>query len=206
MPEPKNALRGSGNVAREAREVSKMVGIVRFEAPGELIVTSGEANELTIEAEDNLLGLIQTQVENGVLIIAMAIEPDVTLQINHPIRYLLTVSEVHALTLAGPGSIKALGIQADALDVNLSGSGTINLAGQAARQTVDIQGGGIYQAGDLQTKSTTITSYGGVDATVWATESLDVACKGVCSIKYYGDPEVKKNIGVTGTVTKLGSK
>jgi len=50
LPGPKNILTGSGNVVREPRDVSNMDGIVQLEAPGELIITPRDANELTIEA------------------------------------------------------------------------------------------------------------------------------------------------------------
>ncbi len=205
-PEPKTVLTGSGNVVREAREVSGLTGTVQLEAPGELIITPGEENELTVEAEDTFLGVIQTRVENGTLVIALTVEPNATLKMNHPIRYFLAVKDIHALKLFGPGSIEALDIQTDNLKVVLNGGGKMHLAGNADTQRVEVNGGGIYQAEDLKTRSITLNGDGGLDATVWVTEHFDGACKGACSIKYYGDPELRTNISLVGTVTRLGDK
>ncbi len=205
-PEPKIVLTGSGNVVREARAVSGLNGTVQLEAPGELIITPGEENKLSVEAEDTFLGVIQTRIENGALIIALTVEPNATLKINHPIRYFLAVKDIHALKLFGPGSIEALDIQTDNLQVRLNGGGKMHLAGYSDTQRVEVNGGGIYQAGDLKTRSISLNGDGGLDATVWVTEHLDAACKGACSIKYYGNPELGTNISLVGTMTRLGDK
>ncbi len=82
----------------------------------------------------------------------------------------------------------------------------MHLAGHADTQSIEVNGGGIYQAGDLKSRNTTVNAEGGLDATVWVTERFDAACKGACSIKYYGNPELGTNISLVGTMTRLGDK
>ena len=203
---PSSVITGSGNVVSETREVSGVDSAVVFKAPGEMTITLGETPALTIEADDNLMGIIQTRVENGTLVIELTAGPNVSLQLNQPIRYRLTVTSLESIELAGAGSIQALGIEAEDLKVNFSGGGKIELTGHAGSQEVKFNGAGIYQAGDLESQNVTLSASGSVDATVWATDRLDVDCKGACSVKYYGDPALGKNINAVGLVISLGTK
>ncbi len=205
-PEPKSVITGSGNVTSEAREVSGVDSRVVLKAPGELIITQGDTKVLTIEAEDNLLGLIQTRIENGSLVVELSTEPNVSLQLNKPIRYLLTIPKLTSLEVAGAGGVQALSVQTEDLKVNLSGGGKIVLAGRAGSQDVEIDGSGIYQAGDLESKNVNLNANGSIDATIWAADRLNVTCKGACSVKYYGSPELGKDITAVGVVTSLGEK
>jgi hypothetical protein len=56
-------VRGSGNVVEETREVSGVSG-VELATLGTLHVEIGESESLRIEAEDNLLEYIETDVRN----------------------------------------------------------------------------------------------------------------------------------------------
>src|SRR5512142_1150936 len=59
---------GSNVVIQENREVSEF-NAVSLNGAGELTITQGEKESLVIEAENNLLPLIKSQVRNGVLVI-----------------------------------------------------------------------------------------------------------------------------------------
>ena len=60
-------VQGSGNVKRQARDVAHFSGLA-LSLPGNVEIHSGSGREgLTIEADDNLLPLIETVVEEGTL-------------------------------------------------------------------------------------------------------------------------------------------
>jgi len=65
-----NVISGSGNVTTQTRPVSG-ISAVSLTWIGELTITQGDSEGLTIEAEDNILPLIATRVEDGKLIIGL---------------------------------------------------------------------------------------------------------------------------------------
>src|SRR5687767_8419257 len=62
-------ITGSGRVTSETRAVSGITAIA-LEGLGEVVVQQGATEGLIIEAEDNLLPLITSTVENGTLRLA----------------------------------------------------------------------------------------------------------------------------------------
>src|SRR5512135_2624987 len=62
------AARGSGNVVTQTRAVNGITG-VRVAYPASVVITQGDAESLTIQADDNVAAAIQTQVTNGLLLI-----------------------------------------------------------------------------------------------------------------------------------------
>ena len=94
----------------------------------------------------------------------------------------------------------------DSVKVNISGTGTIVLSGQADVQTVIIDGAGNYQTEDLQTNTSVIKINGLGNATVWAMESLDITINGGGTVNYYGSPNVTQDITGLGNVNNRGDK
>ena len=60
-------VRGSGDVVEEVREVSGFTGVALLEGIGELTIKGGETESLRIEAEDNLMPYLETEVRKGTL-------------------------------------------------------------------------------------------------------------------------------------------
>ena len=65
-----NAVRGSGDVVTETRAVSGF-DQVSLSGQGELIVTQGDQESLEIEAEDNIIAVIETEVRGNTLYIGI---------------------------------------------------------------------------------------------------------------------------------------
>src|SRR5947207_3116131 len=61
-------IQGSGNLKKETREVGNFSGI---ESRGSMnvIITYGSSNQITVEADDNLLPLIETKVDGKNLVV-----------------------------------------------------------------------------------------------------------------------------------------
>ena len=65
--------RGSGNVVTETREVSNFSAI-EIDYPAQVFVKQGSPESLKVEAEDNLMPGLKTEVKNGVLQISYKTE------------------------------------------------------------------------------------------------------------------------------------
>ena len=221
----------TGNLVAESREVSNFdqVGLRGY---GELVITQGEEESLTIEAHPDILPKIKTEVRDGKLIIKIsgswldklghAISTSLTRQW---IKYNLTVKKLTGLEIAGAVSVKASNIETDRLALRLSGAGQVNIeslsaevleidlpgacaikvSGKVGEQRIAMSGAGSYSAPKLESRRASVDLRGAGQATVWAVEELDVAIRGLGSVEYYGTPTVKKSISGIGTVTSLGN-
>jgi hypothetical protein len=194
-----SVVSGSGQVKSETRQVSGFTGI-ELSGNGEVTIEQGDPESLTIEADDNVLPVLTSEVENSVL--HLGTEPRTTVQTRNPIRYRVTVEDLTSIGLSGSGSVSATNLRVDTLQVNISGSGMVNLAGAADQQELDMSGSGRYQAAELSSRSATIEISGSGRATVAVSDQLRVDISGSGTVTYSGDPRVDQSISGSGRLIK----
>jgi len=215
-------VRGSGNVVSETRTV-RQFDRVAVAGSGQLSIVQDDQESLTIAADDNLLPLIKSDVAGGLL----KIGPDhVNLSPTKTIRYSLhlkTLKELHLsgslaaeaqsiktdhlrIAISGSGRIRVPQLEAGDIDVQVSGSGDIELAGKVTRQNIQISGSGNYRAGDCDSQDSVIQISGSGDATIWARGTLDAQLSGSGTIKYYGSPHSTSHLSGSGSIQSLGNK
>ncbi len=216
---------GSGNVVTEERAVSNF-DQVALTGVGDLVITQGDQEALTIEAEDNLIPYIQTEVVNGKLSIGFKSENrPLSIRNTKPITFNLAVKQLKGLTISGSGNAAAASLAAadlsfaisgsgnvrvdhltsQNLKASLSGSGNIDLGGKADTETLTLSGSGNFEAGELETQSASVIISGSGAARVWANQTLDLRISGSGNVEYYGQPEVTQTISGSGRVRSLGS-
>ena len=218
-----NAIRGSGNLVTETRDVSGFDGIA-LSGSGEVIITQGEAESLTIETDDNVMEHVKAEVSGGTL--NLGFEEGINLVSPTRLIFTVGVDELRSVSVAGSGDIESEMIVTDRLDASVGGSGNvlipeltadtveariggsgeIDLGGEAAAQDVNIGGSGNFRGGDLRGESVKVSIGGSGNATVWATESLDANISGSGSVRYYGSPSVNSSSSGSGNITGLGEK
>jgi hypothetical protein len=191
---------------------------------GDLTIIHGDAEALEIEAEDNLIPYIITEVKNDRLMIYE--ETGYAFSPTKPIRISITVRSLDALilsgfgnvtasalnlgtlgiTLSGSGNIEMSQLAADSLNVKLSGFGNLTVSGVVPHQEAVINGAGSYIAGDLESESAMAILSGFGNCTLWAKESLDITLSGSGNLNYYGNPSLKQDVSGFGQVNSLGEK
>jgi len=216
---------GSGKVTSEDRQVSNF-NQVTVSGIGDLIITQGQDETLKIEAEDNLIPLIKTEVTNGTLTIEFEDRGrPVSIRNTKPIKFYLGVKDLQGVTLSGTGNVSADalktsdlkltlsgtgnfrfgGLEAQNLAVLTSGSGNFDLAGKAGSQDVTISGSGEYHAGNLETNTAKLVISGSGKSTLWAAQTLDLRVSGSGDVEYYGQPKLTQNISGSGNIRSLGA-
>jgi hypothetical protein len=218
-----NAVRGSGNVITEDRPVSD-VERVSLMGSDDLTVIQGNEEGLTIEAEDNILPLLTSDMEGREL--QLGVKKGTSINPTKTIRYTLKVKTLTRISVSGSGNVNSdrLDVQDFALDIagsgnmnikdlnalkltaKTSGSGNFNLAGKVEEQSITITGAGNYKTEDLQSGKTSVTISGSGNVNVWATESLDIHITGQGDVRYYGQPTISQSISGSGTIKSLGEK
>ena len=217
--------RGSGNVIMQTREVSSF-DAVNVTYPAQVLIKQGNAESLKIEAEDNLLPNLKTQVKDKTLEIfykrdnGKHINPTKTVKITILVKDLSKVEFTSAgeliieklqtdnlnVSLSGAGNLKLDDIEVNALDVNLSGAGSMTASGTADDLDLTISGFGDFKGGDLHSQKAGVDISGAGSATVWADDSLNAEVSGAGSVSYYGSPSVTRNISGVGDVRHLGDE
>jgi hypothetical protein len=216
-------VRGSGNVVTEARELSGFDSVV-LSGVGQVIITQGDEESLTIETDDNLMQYLESEVRNGRLELRIA---DNTIPIpTQSIIYRIGVIDLTAVdssgagsfeidgldtdrlkvTLSGAGDIKGDSLSATDLAVTISGAGNVDLTGQVERQEVDMSGFGNYTAPDLESQMASVRISGAGNALVWVLDTLDVTISGAGNVEYFGSPQVTRDVSGAGKVTSRGDK
>lgn len=209
--------RGNGTVENESRSVSQFTEI-RLQTVGEVQLSQAETTTLTIEAEENLLPLIETVVDGDSLIIRTQRGRNITP--TEPIIIRLSTPTLNKITISGSGTVNANDIGTEVLDIavsgsgdvridalegdrvksTISGSGDISLSGDVSEQEVQITGSGDFSAVELLSNTAVVTITGSGNATVFATSSLDASITGSGNITFYGDPAVKRAISGSGDI------
>jgi len=187
------------SVVEESRDVSGF-DEVELRGIGNLTIEQTGSESLTVEAEEDVLPKLTTEVANDRLIIGP--KPGTTVRTTEPINYKLTVENLNALAVSGSGDVEAEGIETDRLAVTIGGAGSMEVGGEADEQEIDISGSGDYRAEGLDSKVVKIGVSGAGSAIVNASERLDATVSGAGSVEYVGDPTVEQDASGAGRVSK----
>jgi hypothetical protein len=219
-------MSGSGTLATETRQVSGFDKI-QLDGAGRLIITQGSEESLEIQAEDNILPELTSDVSGNTLILGYQEKTwRRTVIPTREIVYTLTVTDLRGIsfngaaslemdvldtddlkiTINGAGQVNINDLTAENLDIQINGTGNVELAGEVINQTINIDGAGNVRAGDLRSEVTTIEVNGLGNATIWVLETLNVNFNGGGTLNYYGSPNVHQNINGAGSINNLGDK
>lgn len=213
-------VNGSGQVGSEPRAVVAFHA-VSVSGSGELVVVQGDREALTIEADDNLLPLIRSEVSGG----RLHLGPDgVNLRPTHTIRYRLEVKELDAVNLSGSLRAHIEALKTDRLDLGVSGSGKIQIgrlhaghlglrvsgsgdtvvAGETSSQSISISGSGDYQAAQLKSDTAEVHISGSGHASLQVRNRLSSQISGSGSVDYSGHPDVDSHVSGSGRIHRRG--
>lgn len=189
--------RGSGTMATETRQVSGFHEI-DLSGSGHVLVSVTGTESLTVEAEDNILPLLTSEVRNGRLVLGArrSISP------TREIVYTITVVSLEGVSVSGSGIVTATGIDVSGFDVEISGSGTVVPEGVADQIDLSISGSGRFDGDELVSSSGHVSISGSGRAVVKVTDVLDVEVSGSGRVEYLGDPAVTSSISGSGSVSK----
>lgn len=213
---------GSGHASSVKRELAPFHDIaVSVHSKIELI--QGNTEGVVIEADDNLLPMIETVVKNGQLRIRTV--KGVNLSGSAKVKITIHARNVDNLSLAGSadltaarlsspkltgniagsGSITIKDLQSDDLSVSIAGSGSFEAQGTAKALEVSIAGSGDVSTAKLSTQEVNVSIAGSGDAVVWARKALSVSIAGSGEVRYYGEANLRDaSTRGSGRVKQMG--
>lgn len=185
-------VKGSGISASETRDLS---GFHALEVGGvfEVQVTANKEFGVVVEADDNLLPLISTEVRNGVL----CIKTDRKLSTGNPVRVRVSAPDIESLDVSGAANVSIENISNGGLNVDASGASKVKVAGETSKLVVDVSGATKVDAKGLTSENATVDASGASHVAVQVTGVLRADASGASSVEYAGTPTqvMKKTSG-----------
>ena len=208
---------GNGTVVEQTREVTEDFTMVSASEGLDVYVTQGTNFDISVEADENIIDLIGTDIKNGKLKIH-AIENIgratkkvyVTLP-NVEGLYASSGSQLTAETKivsdkleidASSGALVEATVEASSMEIDGSSGANIELSGYAQDVYVDGSSGANIKAKDLMTKECNADASSGANVSIHVSDNLTADASSGGNISYKGEPSVQKNKSVSGSVHK----
>ena len=187
---------GQGPVVTETRSVP---AFTRIEAAAgiQVSLTIGQAGPVVVHAQSNIQEKVTTGVREGTL----RIEANDDFTVADPVVVDVQVPVLESVTLSGGASIEAMGLQASALSVSLSGGARATLAGTADSVMLQAAGGSVASLGDLDAGLISVTMDGGATAEVRASQAVQGRASGGAQLMVLGNGSVQVDTSGGATVS-----
>lgn len=213
-----SGVRGNGTIIRENRSVNETFTVISASEGMNVYLNQGNDFEISVEADENVLDLIGTDIEQGELRIH-AIE-----NIGRATRNIyVTLPEVTGLHASSGADIKVKGIiETDRLRVDASSGADIRAAVSAVEISANCSSGAdIYLIGRTNLLNATASSgsdikareliariadadaSSGADIEVYASETLNAHASSGADIRYDGECSLKHQKSSSGSVRKF---
>ena len=211
-----DGITGDGDVVKEDRKVS---GFTSLEVSGAFSVylTQGNSEALTVEADENLMQYIKTEVHGDRLEIYVE---DKNIKKFSEMNIYLTFEELEMIDISGAVSLQSenslkfndlslegsgaselkLDMEVGMLDADFSGASEIDLTGKAKAARFDFSGASELDAYDFVIEACELDVSGAAEARIHVTGSLEVDASGAASVKYKGSPSVSTDVSGAGSV------
>ncbi len=208
-------IKGNGNVITEKRSTEAYDGI-SVGGSFEVKLVSGSEGNITLEGEENILEVVETEVKNGQLKIRFRDHANV--QTHKRIKVTVPFKDLSSVTLAGSGEVYSdvtvhaptfeakvsgsgnirIPVEAQKTIAHVTGSGDINLSGKTEDLEVKVTGSGDFDGRGLSSNNTSASVTGSGDITVVSNQKIYATVTGSGDIRYLGNPG-KEDIKVTGS-------
>ncbi len=212
---------GNGNRVTVNRTVGDFDG-VEVRGGIDVVLTTGNDYGVRIEADENLIDYIEVHNEGGT--IRVGSRDGHHLRSKGGIKVYATAPRFETVGVSGSGDIRSVGkvVNDRALELQIKGSGDIQLAVDAPRVATrisgsgsaklegttrefraDINGSGDVHAFGLLSESASVDIAGSGNAEVFASKQLSVEIKGAGDVAYKGTGAVSQRIVGSGSVRQV---
>lgn len=192
-------VQGSGSAKAETRSLSTFRSM-EVDGAYTVRIVCQKDQSIAISADDNLLPLILTEVQDGIL----RVTSKKSICASAPMTLTITVKSLDLIRSSGANEFQVQNLKGESLEVELSGSSSMTLDGKVDELNAKIDGASGLVAGQLKAKEVSVAISGAGSAEVHASKRLQGDITGVGSIRYAGQPgEVVRNITGWGDITPV---
>jgi hypothetical protein len=192
-------IHGSGNVQTETRDVRDfkavdVSGIFQVE------IVAQKDFGVQVEADDNLLQYITTEVNGGVL----EISTSKRIKSSNGLKVRVSAPDISKLEVSGVAKVSLSNLKNNGLELETSGASKVNLAGETDKLVIDVSGASNIDAENLKTRAASVDASGASKVAVFATGTVETDASGASRITYTGGATnvVKKTSGASSVSEK----
>ena len=217
-------VKGDGKVVREVRNVAAF-DAVSLAGPFELKVRQSGTQRVELEADSNLLPLVETKIVESSKgkTLEIHVKKGYSVYSKQPLRIEVDMASLRGISIAGSGKAEVEAMKSDkvgfsvagsgsiaapkmdvaTIKLNVAGSGDLRIGGKAGEVDVSIAGSGEVRAAALAGDEVKVSIAGSGDAEVQANKKLKVSIAGSGDVRYTGSAEPSTSIAGSGNVKRL---
>lgn len=209
--------KGNGNIVSDIRNVNEDFSSVIASEGIAVYVTQADDFKIEVEADENIIDLIATDIKNGKLRIHASENignatknvfvhlPEITALSGSSGAHLKTENRISATKLnidGSSGSLINIELTAEKLQIDTSSGSNLSISGNADHSTIEASSGSNINAKELRTSICQADASSGGNIKVQVTESLSAHASSGGNIAYLGNPNVQTKKSVSGSVHK----
>jgi hypothetical protein len=209
---------GSGNRITEERQV-KRFDAIEVGYSFDVIIEKGDNPGVLIEADDNLIQHIFTEVHGKTL----KISSEARFRLAGKIKVFITYDKLEQIKLSGAAELQSedvveandfsislsgaskasLQLQANDLEVKLSGASKLYISGVSDEIAARLSGASRLFADQLETEEGNYRLSGSSKAEVWVVQRIDARASGSSRLVYAGNPrQINSNTSGAASISK----
>lgn len=208
-------VEASSNTVTETRKVASFEGIDVSSAISVTVEDGNYNGQISVEAPDNIMNRITTEVKNGVLV--MKINGTVNLKnssikIKFPHQKLRSFNlsgatnvtvlptqkvEKMAVDLSGASNLK-LDVVSNSISVDNSGASSMKISGNVQDLNISVSGASSFIGKELKAANVVVDCSGASSTTVWAVNNLTADSSGASSVRYVDENGLKTKVSTSG--------
>lgn len=210
---------GSGNIISETRPAGNFDAIT-VGGGFEVEVKTGPVTAVVVEADDNIIKYIETQISGNTLKIStedMHNYSDVHMRVYITTPTLKTIKSSASAAVvvqdlivstgkltfkASSGSSIKTDVDAPEVEADVSSGASITIGGKTKNTTSEASSGAEIKLWELLSENTTVKVSSGASAKVHASVNLNATASSGASIRYHGAGTVNKNVSSGGSIEK----
>ena len=211
-------IQGNGNVVSDDRNISSNFSGIKVSQGIQVHISQGNETELTVEADENIIDLLITEIDGDILKIYFE------KNVNRATRNVyLTIDKLNSIRTSSGANVKNDGVFKTktlsldsssgshiSLDLNVSeitasaSSGAdIELSGSSEEFRSNASSGSHIDAEKLNSKMATANVSSGANINVYASQELNADASSGGDIDFYGNPDiVNKSKSSGGSISK----
>ena len=190
----------------ETRSLSASDPITSIEIQGGGItveVTCQQEQGLQVIGDPDMVRTVETDVDDGQL----QISGSSWRSGKRGVVVKVAVQTLEDIQMSGANIIKVVRLNANQLDVEMSGACSLDISGKARKFNVEASGACIVNAKDLIAEKITVEADGASKIIVNAEKQLCASVSGVSKVVYYGEPKtINKDICGMGRIVQQANK
>ena len=202
-------IKGSGDVVKEERQIGSF-NAIEVGGAFDIILKQGTAEKCMVEADDNLIGYIVTEVKGNTL----KIYQEKGFRDAGELNLYISFVELENIEISGAAELEAkdklelgdfgliasgaseveMELEAAIIRLNISGATEVKMKGNADKLKGDFSGASEFDGWDLKVKEAEIEASGSSDVEINVSEELKIDASGASSVDFKGNPRVMKHV------------